>query len=84
MRQIVLAPRACALVTFLIAALFLAIDISWCVPAAARNVALVIGNANYKIGALKNPKRDAAAIADRLKDLSALKFPRFLTAMPSR
>ncbi len=69
MRQIVPAPRACALVTVLIAALFLAIDISWCVPAAARNVALVIGNANYKIGVLKNPKRDAAVIADRLKDL---------------
>lgn len=40
-------------------------------PAAeARQVALVIGNARYTaVQPLKNPKRDAAAIADRLRDL---------------
>jgi hypothetical protein len=39
--------------------------------AAAKSVALVVGNSRYdKIGALANPKRDAAAIADRLRDLT--------------
>jgi hypothetical protein len=43
--------------------------LAFAAPSQAKNVALVIGNSNYKIGALKNPIRDAAAISDRLKDL---------------
>lgn len=40
------------------------------VPAEARRVALVVGNAAYdKLAPLKNPQRDAATVADRLKDL---------------
>jgi uncharacterized caspase-like protein len=35
--------------------------------AAAQRVALVIGNANYKVGALKNPVNDASAIAGSLR-----------------
>ncbi len=42
---------------------------AFALPCHAKNVALVIGNANYSIGALKNPVRDAAAVSDRLKDL---------------
>jgi hypothetical protein len=40
-------------------------------PALAdRNIAFVVGNASYeKAGALANAKRDAAAVADRLRDL---------------
>ncbi len=33
-------------------------------PAEARRVALVIGNADYRIGALQNPVNDAAAVAE--------------------
>ena len=34
-----------------------------------RQVALVIGNANYRIGALKNPVNDAQAVADALRGM---------------
>ena len=38
--------------------------------ASARQIVLVVGTAQYdKIGSLKNPKRDAATIADRFRDL---------------
>jgi uncharacterized caspase-like protein len=37
--------------------------------AAGSRVALVIGNANYKIGALKNPVNDAKAVATTLRNL---------------
>src|ERR1700738_2853196 len=37
---------------------------------ADKRVALVVGNAQYdKVAPLANPKRDAAVIADRLRDL---------------
>jgi len=36
-------------------------------PAQARRVALVIGNAAYKVGPLANPVNDAAAVADALE-----------------
>jgi uncharacterized caspase-like protein len=40
------------------------------VSAEARRVAFVVGNADYKnLAPLKNPQRDAATVADRLKDL---------------
>src|SRR6185503_20014383 len=39
--------------------------------AGAQQVALVVGNSQYKLlPTLKNPRNDAAAIADRLRDLS--------------
>ena len=38
-------------------------------PAADRQVALVIGNADYRIGAMKNPVNDAKAVAGSLKNL---------------
>lgn len=42
----------------------------WAQPAAARQVALVIGTARYDtLPTLLNPKRDASAVADRLRDL---------------
>jgi len=37
--------------------------------AAAARVALVIGNANYKVGELKNPVNDAKAVANTLRGL---------------
>ena len=37
--------------------------------AAGTRVALVIGNANYKVGALKNPANDAKAVATSLRSL---------------
>ena len=37
--------------------------------AAGSRVALVIGNANYKVGALKNPVNDAKAVATSLRSL---------------
>jgi uncharacterized caspase-like protein len=37
--------------------------------AASSRVALVIGNANYKVGALKNPVNDAKAVAASLRAL---------------
>ena len=37
--------------------------------AAASRMALVIGNANYKVGSLKNPVNDAKAVADSLRAL---------------
>jgi uncharacterized caspase-like protein len=37
--------------------------------AAGSRVALVIGNANYKVGALKNPANDAKAVATSLRSL---------------
>jgi surface antigen len=36
-------------------------------PASARRVALVVGNADYKIGPLQNPVNDAAAVAGTLE-----------------
>src|SRR5262245_15585664 len=45
-------------------------------PAEARRVALVIGNAEYKIGRLTNPVSDAAAVADTLE--KQLKFDKVL------
>src|SRR5262245_49108316 len=36
-------------------------------PAEARRVALVVGNAEYAIGRLANPVNDAAAVADTLE-----------------
>ena len=45
---------------------------------AEKRVAFVIGNARYeKLDALRNPKRDAAVIADRLKDLGFEVFELF-------
>jgi peptide/nickel transport system substrate-binding protein len=44
--------------------------------AEARRVALVIGNAEYKIGPLANPLNDAAAVAEALE--RALKFDRVI------
>jgi len=45
---------------------------------AQKRVAFVIGNARYeKLDALRNPKRDAAVIADRLKDLGFEVFELF-------
>ena len=41
-------------------------------PAEARRVALVIGNAEYRIGPLANPVHDAAAVAEALE--KQLKF----------
>ncbi len=38
-------------------------------PASDRRVALVIGNATYKVSPLKNPVNDAQAVATSLKDL---------------
>jgi uncharacterized caspase-like protein len=38
-------------------------------PAEARRVALVIGNADYKVGALENPVHDAAAVAKAFEAL---------------
>jgi hypothetical protein len=45
-------------------------------PAAARRVALVIGNAEYRIGRLANPVNDAAAVAEALE--KRLKFDKVL------
>jgi hypothetical protein len=45
---------------------------------AEKRVAFVIGNARYeKLDALRNPKRDAAVIADRMKDLGFEVFELF-------
>ncbi len=45
----------------------------WTAPASTgaddRGVALVIGNSDYRIGALKNPVNDARAVADTLRTL---------------
>jgi hypothetical protein len=38
-------------------------------PSAEHRIALVIGNANYRIGALRNPANDARAIAVALRAL---------------
>jgi len=64
-----------ALFTIVLLGLFQAV--AW--PALAdKRVAFVVGNARYeKLDALKNPKRDAAAIADRLKDLGFEVFELF-------
>ena len=45
-------------------------------PAEARRVALVIGNADYKIGPLQNPVSDAAAVAEAFE--KALKFDKVI------
>ena len=37
--------------------------------AADRQVALVIGNSNYRVGALKNPVNDAQAVATSVRGL---------------
>jgi hypothetical protein len=45
---------------------------------AEKRVAFVVGNARYdKLDVLKNPKRDAAVVADRLKDLGFEVFELF-------
>jgi hypothetical protein len=41
-----------------------ALAITFASPAEARRVALVIGNADYKIGSLQNPVSDASAVAE--------------------
>jgi uncharacterized caspase-like protein len=38
-------------------------------PAEARRVALVIGNADYKVGPLQNPLNDAAAVANAIEKM---------------
>lgn len=38
-------------------------------PAAEQRIALVIGNGNYKVGPLRNPVRDARAMAAKLEAL---------------
>lgn len=54
----------CALVVLLVGL------VATCESAFARQVALVIGTARYdQLPSLLNPKRDAAAMADRLRDL---------------
>ncbi len=40
---------------------------AWAAAAAGQKAALVIGNANYRVGVLKNPVNDARAMAARLK-----------------
>ena len=47
-----------------IAALGVALGVLAAGPAEARRVALVIGNADYKIGPLQNPVNDASAVAE--------------------
>lgn len=48
----------------LLGAACLALAIPFASPAEARRVALVIGNADYKIGPLRNPVGDASAVAE--------------------
>jgi len=45
-------------------------------PAEARRVALVIGNADYKVGPLQNPVNDAAAVAEAFE--KRLKFDKVI------
>ena len=42
---------------------------AWAAAAAGQKAALVIGNANYRVGALKNPVNDAQAVAGTLRRL---------------
>ena len=42
---------------------------AWAAAAAGQKAALVIGNASYRVGALKNPVNDAQAVAGALKGL---------------
>jgi hypothetical protein len=42
---------------------------STCMALADARIALVIGNASYKIGALANPRNDAALMADTLREV---------------
>jgi len=57
--------RLCAAAAFLPAA----VALPRVAAAAERQVALVIGNANYRVGALKNPVNDAQAVAGALRGL---------------
>lgn len=43
---------------------FWALSVVFAGPAEARRIALVMGNADYKIGPLQNPVKDAAAVAE--------------------
>lgn len=47
----------------------LAVLPAWAATTAGPKVALVIGNANYKVGSLKNPLNDAQAVAGSLRKL---------------
>ncbi len=42
---------------------------TWAATAAGQKAALVIGNANYRVGSLKNPVNDAQAVATTLRTL---------------
>ena len=56
----------------LCAGLLLAAGAPWARAAVGngdRKAALVIGNADYRVGALKNPVNDAQAVADSLRGL---------------
>jgi hypothetical protein len=50
----------------LIGASYFVLAVAFAAPAEARRVALVIGNASYKVGPLQNPIKDATAVADAL------------------
>src|SRR5262249_47778829 len=67
--------RRTAVITFLMCGLLQLVAS----PAMAeKRVAFVVGNARYdKLDVLKNPRRDAAVIADRLKDLGFEVFELF-------
>ena len=56
----------------LIGAICCTLVLAYAGPAEARRVALVIGNADYKIGPLQNPGNDATAVAELLE--KQLKF----------
>ncbi len=52
--------------------IFISIYLNFCTPLLAQidsRIALIIGNSNYKIGALKNPTNDATAMAKTLEQL---------------
>jgi uncharacterized caspase-like protein len=58
------------LLRFIIAFVCAIASILFAESAEARRVAFVVGNADYNnLAPLKNPQRDAATVADRLKDL---------------
>src|SRR5262245_52803611 len=53
----------------LVGALCCALALLQAGPAEAKRVALVVGNADYKVGPLQNPVNDAAAVADAFEAL---------------
>lgn len=61
--------RCCRAVSVLVCA-WLLFAYTFTTSALARQIAFVVGIGTYEtVGSLKNPKRDAAAIADRLRDI---------------